>query len=111
MACLSRMLQQLELPLDATGYGEFELQAAGLYGDSLMLGYSTTGQLTGSVRQGVMTLTIRWRPSNNVSEIPELNANFDRGRFTRTYAHYWCIGRRGRFAKGSNTEWRGLRRA
>ena len=49
------MLQQLELPLDATGYGEFELQAAGLYGDSLMLGYSTTGQFTGSVRQGVMT--------------------------------------------------------
>ncbi|MCW0468511.1 AsmA family protein [Vibrio chagasii] len=30
-----------------------ELQASSLYGDSLMLGYSTTGQLKGSDRQGV----------------------------------------------------------
>lgn len=86
---ISPMLQQLELPLDATGYGEFELQAAGLYGDSLMLGYSTTGQLTGSVRQGVMTFndTLSETSSNNVFEIPELNANFDRGRFTLEPMH------------------------
>ena len=81
---IAPMLQQLELPLDATGYGEFELQAAGLYGDSLMLGYSTTGQLTGSVRQGVMTFNdkLSETSTDNVFEIPELNANFDRGRFT-----------------------------
>ncbi len=83
------MLQQLELPLDATGYGEFELQAAGLYGDSLMLGYSTTGQLTGSVRQGVMTFDdkLSETSTDNVFEIPELNANFDRGRFTLEPMH------------------------
>ncbi|WKY58185.1 AsmA family protein [Vibrio sp. SNU_ST1] len=81
---IAPMLQQLELPLDATGYAEFELQAAGLYGDSLMLGYSTTGQLTGSVRQGVMTFNnkLSETSTDNVFEIPELNANFDRGRFT-----------------------------
>lgn len=86
---ISPILQQLELPLDATGYGEFELQAAGLYGDSLMLGYSTTGQLTGSVRQGMMTFndTLSDTSSNNVFEIPELNANFDRGRFTLEPMH------------------------
>ncbi|OQQ04494.1 hypothetical protein BK411_18850 [Vibrio splendidus] len=86
---ISPMLQQLELPLDATGYGEFELQAAGLYGDSLMLGYSTTGKLTGSVRQGVMTFndTLSETSTDNVFEIPELNANFDRGRFTLEPMH------------------------
>ncbi|MEZ8167661.1 AsmA family protein [Vibrio tasmaniensis 1F-187] len=86
---ISPMLQQLELPLDATGYGEFELQAAGLYGDSLMLGYSTTGQLTGSVRQGVMTFNdkLSETSTDNVFEIPELNANFDRGRFTLEPVH------------------------
>ncbi|WP_198594267.1 AsmA family protein [Vibrio lentus] len=86
---ISPMLQQLELPLDATGYGEFELQAAGLYGDSLMLGYSTTGQLTGSVRQGVMTFndTLSETSIDNVFEIPELNASFDRGRFTLEPMH------------------------
>ncbi|NAZ54614.1 AsmA family protein [Vibrio toranzoniae] len=86
---ISLMLQPLELPLDATGYGEFELQAAGLYGDSLMLGYSTTGQLTGSVRQGVMTFndTLSEASTNNVFEIPEFNANFDRGRFTLEPVH------------------------
>ncbi|MEZ8806311.1 AsmA family protein [Vibrio atlanticus] len=86
---IAPMLQQLELPLDATGYGEFELQAAGLYGDSLMLGYSTTGQLTGSVRQGVMTFNdkLSKTSTDNVFEIPELNANFDRGRFTLEPAH------------------------
>ncbi|MEZ9316333.1 AsmA family protein [Vibrio lentus] len=86
---ISPMLQQLELPLDATGYGEFELQAAGLYGDSLMLGYSTTGQLTGSVRQGVMTFndTLSETSTDNVFEIPELNASFDRGRFTLEPMH------------------------
>ncbi|WP_251372986.1 AsmA family protein [Vibrio gigantis] len=86
---IAPMLQRLELPLDATGYGEFELQAAGLYGDSLMLGYSTTGQLTGSVRQGVMTFNdkLSETSTDNVFEIPELNANFDRGRFTLEPAH------------------------
>ncbi|MGF1839321.1 AsmA family protein [Vibrio atlanticus] len=86
---IAPMLLQLELPLDATGYGEFELQAAGLYGDSLMLGYSTTGQLTGSVRQGVMTFNdkLSETSTDNVFEIPELNANFDRGRFTLEPAH------------------------
>ncbi|MCC4793022.1 AsmA family protein [Vibrio lentus] len=86
---ISPMLQQLELPLDATGYGEFELQAAGLYGDSLMLGYSTTGQLTGSVRQGVMTFNDKLSETSidNVFEIPELNASFDRGRFTLEPMH------------------------
>ncbi|MEZ8039798.1 AsmA family protein [Vibrio sp. 1F263] len=86
---IAPILQQLELPLDATGYGEFELQAAGLYGDSLMLGYSTTGQLTGSVRQGVMTFNdkLSETSTDNVFEIPELNANFDRGRFTLEPAH------------------------
>ena len=86
---ISPILQQLELPLDATGYGEFELQAAGLYGDSLMLGYSTTGQLTGSVRQGVMTFndTLSETSTDNVFEIPELNASFDRGRFTLEPMH------------------------
>ncbi|PHN83831.1 AsmA family protein [Vibrio splendidus] len=86
---VSPILQQLELPLDATGYGEFELQAAGLYGDSLMLGYSTTGQLTGSVRQGVMTFNDKLSETSidNVFEIPELNASFDRGRFTLEPMH------------------------
>ncbi|MFA0158877.1 AsmA family protein [Vibrio sp. 10N.261.46.A3] len=86
---IAPMLQRLELPLDATGYGEFELQAAGLYGDSLMLGYSTTGQLTGSVRQGVMTFNDKLSETSidNVFEIPELNANFDRGRFTLEPMH------------------------
>ena len=86
---VSPILQQLELPLDATGYGEFELQAAGLYGDSLMLGYSTTGQLTGSVRQGVMTFNdkLSETSTDNVFEIPELNASFDRGRFTLEPMH------------------------
>ncbi|MFS1945452.1 AsmA family protein [Vibrio lentus] len=86
---ISPILQQLELPLDATGYGEFELQAAGLYGDSLMLGYSTTGQLTGSVRQGVMTFNDKLSETSidNVFEIPELNACFDRGRFTLEPMH------------------------
>ena len=86
---IAPMLQQLELQLDATGYGEFELQAAGLYGDSLMLGYSTTGQLTGSVRQGVMTFNdkLSGTSTDNVFEIPELNANFDRGRFTLEPVH------------------------
>ncbi len=86
---IAPILQQLELPLDATGYGEFELQAAGLYGNSLMLGYSTTGQLTGSVRQGVMTFNdkLSETSTDNVFEIPELNANFDRGRFTLEPAH------------------------
>ncbi|UPR49120.1 AsmA family protein [Vibrio cyclitrophicus] len=86
---IAPMLQQLELPLDATGYGEFELQAAGLYGDSLMLGYSTTGQLTGSVRQGVMTFndTLSDTSIDNVFEIPDLNAHFDRGRFTLEPMH------------------------
>ncbi|MFA0148029.1 AsmA family protein [Vibrio lentus] len=86
---ISPMLQQLELPLDASGYGEFELQAAGLYGDSLMLGYSTTGQLTGSVRQGVMTFNDKLSETSidNVFEIPELNASFDRGRFTLEPMH------------------------
>lgn len=86
---ISPILQQLELPLDATGYGEFELQAAGLYGDSLMLGYSTTGQLTGSVRQGVMTFNDKLSETSidNVFEIPELNASFDRGRFTLEPMH------------------------
>ncbi|MEZ9409255.1 AsmA family protein [Vibrio lentus] len=86
---ISPILQQLELPLDATGYGEFELQAAGLYGDSLMLGYSTTGQLTGSVRQGVMTFNDKLSETSidNVFEIPELNACFDRGRFTLQPMH------------------------
>ncbi len=86
---ISLILQPLELPLDATGYGEFELQAAGLYGDSLMLGYSTTGQLTGSVRQGVMTFNDKLSDtsSNNVFEVPELNADFDRGRFTLKPMH------------------------
>lgn len=86
---IAPMLQQLELPLDATGYGEFELQAAGLYGDSLMFGYSTTGQLTGSVRQGVMTFNdkLSETSTDNVFEIPELNANFDRGRFTLEPMH------------------------
>ncbi|KAA8671066.1 AsmA family protein [Vibrio gigantis] len=86
---IAPMLQRLGLPLDATGYGEFELQAAGLYGDSLMLGYSTTGQLTGSIRQGVMTFndTLSETSTDNVFEIPELNANFDRGRFTLEPAH------------------------
>ncbi|WP_135455869.1 AsmA family protein [Vibrio echinoideorum] len=86
---ISLILQPLELPLDATGYGEFELQAAGLYGDSLMLGYSTTGQLTGSVRQGVMTFNDKLSntSSNNVFEVPELNADFDRGRFTLKPMH------------------------
>ncbi|MCZ8502005.1 AsmA family protein [Vibrio lentus] len=86
---ISTMLQQLELPLDATGYGEFDLQAAGLYGDSLMLGYSTTGQLTGSVRQGVMTFNDKLSETSidNVFEIPELNASFDRGRFTLEPMH------------------------
>lgn len=86
---IAPMLQQLELPLDATGYGEFELQAAGLYGDSLMLGYSTTGQLTGSVRQGVMTFNdkLSETSTDNVFEIPELNAHFDRGRFTLEPMH------------------------
>ncbi|MEG3222052.1 AsmA family protein [Vibrio gigantis] len=86
---IAPMLQRLGLPLDATGYGEFELQAAGLYGDSLMLGYSTTGQLTGSIRQGVMTFNdkLSETSTDNVFEIPELNANFDRGRFTLESAH------------------------
>ncbi|MEZ8916305.1 AsmA family protein [Vibrio lentus] len=86
---ISPILQQLKLPLDATGYGEFELQAAGLYGDSLMLGYSTTGQLTGSVRQGVMTFNdkLSETSTDNVFEIPELNASFDRGRFTLEPMH------------------------
>lgn len=86
---ISPMLQQLDLPLDATGYSEFELQASGLYGDSLMLGYSTTGQLKGSVRQGVMTFNDRLSETStdNVFEIPELNANFDRGRFTLEPMH------------------------
>ncbi|MCC4782071.1 AsmA family protein [Vibrio lentus] len=86
---VSPILQQLELPLDATGYGEFELQAAGLYGDSLMLGYSTTGQLTGSVRQGVMTFNDKLSETSidNVFEIPDLNASFDRGRFTLEPMH------------------------
>ncbi|MCX2758166.1 AsmA family protein [Vibrio sp. Sgm 22] len=86
---IAPMLQQLELPLDATGYGEFELQAAGLYGDSLMLGYSTTGQLTGSVRQGVMTFNdkLSETSTDNVFEIPDLNAHFDRGRFTLEPTH------------------------
>ncbi|MFA0381569.1 AsmA family protein [Vibrio sp. 10N.222.54.A3] len=86
---IAPMLQRLELPLDATGYGEFELQAAGLYGDSLMLGYSTTGQLTGSVRQGVMTFNdkLSETSTDNVFEIPELNAHFDRGRFTLEPMH------------------------
>ncbi|MEZ8043512.1 AsmA family protein [Vibrio sp. 10N.237.312.C02] len=86
---IAPILQQLELPLDATGYGEFELQAAGLYGDSLMLGYSTTGQLTGSVRQGVMTFNdkLSETSTDNVFEIPELNANFDRGRFALEPVH------------------------
>ncbi|WP_373941980.1 AsmA family protein [Vibrio chagasii] len=86
---ISPMLQQLDLPLDATGYGEFELQASGLYGDSLMLGYSATGQLKGSVRQGVMTFndTLSETSTDNVFEIPELNASFDRGRFTLQPMH------------------------
>ncbi|MCC4816479.1 hypothetical protein BCU85_06595 [Vibrio lentus] len=86
---ISPILQQLELPFDATGYGEFELQAAGLYGDSLMLGYSTTGQLTGSVRQGLMTFNDKLSETSidNVFEIPELNASFDRGRFTLEPMH------------------------
>ncbi|TCN76840.1 AsmA-like protein [Vibrio crassostreae] len=86
---IAPMLQRLELPLDATGYGEFELQASGLYGDSLMLGYSTTGQLKGSVRQGVMTFNDKLSETSkdNVFEIPELNANFDRGRFTLEPMH------------------------
>ncbi|MCG9554221.1 AsmA family protein [Vibrio sp. Isolate32] len=86
---IAPMLRQLELPLDATGYGEFELQVAGLYGDSLMLGYSTTGQLTGSVRQGVMTFndTLSETSTDNVFEIPEFNASFDRGRFTLQPMH------------------------
>ncbi|CDT92735.1 hypothetical protein VCR3J2_40040 [Vibrio coralliirubri] len=86
---IAPMLQQLELPLDATGYGEFELQAAGLFGDSLMLGYSTTGQFTGSVRQGLMTFNdkLSKTSTDNVFEIPELNANFDRGRFTLEPMH------------------------
>ncbi|WP_434566446.1 AsmA family protein [Vibrio chagasii] len=86
---ISPMLQQLDLPLDATGYGEFELQASGLYGDSLMLGYSTTGQLKGSVRQGVMTFndTLSETSTDNVFEIPEFNASFDRGRFTLQPMH------------------------
>ncbi|MFV8461481.1 AsmA family protein [Vibrio campbellii] len=86
---ISPMLQQLDLPLDATGYGEFELQASGLYGDSLMLGYSTTGQLKGSVRQGVMTFNdmLSETSTDNVFEIPEFNASFDRGRFTLQPMH------------------------
>lgn len=86
---ISPMLKQLDLPLDATGYGEFELQASGLYGDSLMLGYSTTGQLKGSVRQGMMTFndTLSETSTDNVFEIPEFNASFDRGRFTLESIH------------------------
>ncbi len=43
-----------------------------LYGDSLMLGYSTTGQLTGSVRQGVMTFNDKLSETSidNVFDIP-----------------------------------------
>ncbi len=86
---ISPMLQQFDLPLDATGYGEFELKASGLYGDSLMLGYSATGQLKGSVRQGVMTFndTLSETSTDNVFEIPEFNASFDRGRFTLQPMH------------------------
>ncbi|MEC7939691.1 MAG: AsmA family protein [Pseudomonadota bacterium] len=86
---ISPMLQQFDLPLDATGYGEFELKASGLYGDSLMLGYSATGQLKGSVRQGVMTFndTLSETSTDNVFEIPEISASFDRGRFTLEPMH------------------------
>ncbi|MDN3700531.1 AsmA family protein [Vibrio artabrorum] len=86
---IAPLLQPLKLPLDATGYGEFELQATGLYGDSLMLGYSTTGQLTGSVRQGVMTFndTLSDTSTNNAFEVPKLTASFDRGRFTLEPMH------------------------
>ena len=54
-----------------------------------MLGYSATGQLKGSVRQGVMTFndTLSETSTDNVFEIPKISASFDRGRFTLTDAH------------------------
>ncbi|GMM89576.1 AsmA family protein [Vibrio fortis] len=51
---LSPFIPYLALPFDASGIGEFELQASGLAGDDLMLRHSATASLEGSIRNGVI---------------------------------------------------------
>ena len=66
---LSPFIPYLALPFDASGIGEFELQASGLAGDDLMLRHSATASLEGSIRNGVINFA-----SNN-PQTTELQTN------------------------------------
>ncbi len=91
MACLSRQyLQQLELPLDATGYELIRTSSRRfirrLADARLLNDWPTHWQRS---PEGVMTFndTLSETSTDNVFEIPGLNASFDRGRFTLEPMH------------------------
>ena len=77
---LSPFAPYLTLPFDASGIGEFELQASGLAGDDLMLRHSVTGSLEGSIRNGVINFTSNDNQTNEPQkdEVPQSNiVNFE----------------------------------
>ena len=77
---LSPFAPYLTLPFDASGIGEFELQASGLAGDDLMLRHSVTGSLEGSIRNGVINFTSNNNQTNEPQkdEVPQSNiVNFE----------------------------------
>ena len=89
----------LTLPFDASGIGEFELQASGLAGDDLMLRHSTTGQLEGSIRSGVINFNPDEKPDTEQAsselpspqlvhfEIPSIQADLNRGHLSLPPLH------------------------
>lgn len=96
---LSPFTPYLTLPFDASGIGEFELQASGLAGDDLMLRHSVSGSLKGSIRNGVINFTSNDNhtdeppkdedPQSNIVnfEISDIKADLNRGHLSLPPLH------------------------
>lgn len=96
---LSPFIPYLALPFDASGIGEFELQASGLAGDDLMLRHSATASLEGSIRNGVINFTSNNSQTNESQkdeasqskivnfEVSDIKADLNRGHLSLPPLH------------------------
>jgi hypothetical protein len=104
---LSPFIPYLALPFDASGIGEFELQASGLAGDDLMLRHSATASLEGSIRNGVINFASNDAKANESLEneavqskivnfeISDIKADLNRGHLSLPPLHIIGATRKG----------------
>ncbi|MCW1889648.1 AsmA family protein [Vibrio chagasii] len=111
---ISPMLQQLDLPLDATGYGELNCKLLAYMAIHPCWAIQPQANLKAAF-VSVMTFndTLSGTSTDNAGlKSPELNASFDRGRFTLQPMHIiGAICRVKLFTESSNFEWRSFWRA